>query len=323
MASKKRFDDGQEAGAVPTVSFALGVVEHPDQHQWVLVHEKAARGWWLPGGGVDARQLFAEAMEREAEEEAGCLVKLCGVLRVEYLPGGPAARSDRLRVIYLAAPLDAAAPLKSVPDQESKGAQWASLEQLAQVAAGSAPVDDCWLRGNEPAEWFGYRAMGGGAAPLSFLHQERKGAAPVCEGADAPRAFYPTTKQVSVGLVMDDKMWLPEHSTSWPLFVREHFNQAAQRVCTAVGGVELCGVHSVRHFLDVSGEECEHHAVMHVVYVARMCSEGSIIEVARMLGCNEVPCQAQVYPLSMISKESSRVMLDGKDCEAVALGALK
>ena len=34
-----------EAEAMPTVAFALGVVEHPTEKQWVLVHEKDTRGW--------------------------------------------------------------------------------------------------------------------------------------------------------------------------------------------------------------------------------------------------------------------------------------
>ena len=74
------------------------------------MHEKSERGWWLPGGGVDAGQLFAEAMEREAEEEAGCEVALTGILRVECTIGGRASWHDRLRIIYAAVPRDAEAP---------------------------------------------------------------------------------------------------------------------------------------------------------------------------------------------------------------------
>ena len=76
---------------------------------------------WIPGGGVDAvnkkygthsslltlmcqGQLFAEAMEREAEEEAGCNVSLQGILRIEHTPAGRGMRSERLRIMYLAAP---------------------------------------------------------------------------------------------------------------------------------------------------------------------------------------------------------------------------
>ena len=42
------------AGAVKTISFALGVIQHPTEtNKFVLVHERRDRGWWLPGGGLD------------------------------------------------------------------------------------------------------------------------------------------------------------------------------------------------------------------------------------------------------------------------------
>lgn len=34
------------------------VVQHEDK--FICVHEKGDRGWWLPGGGVDEKQLFSE-----------------------------------------------------------------------------------------------------------------------------------------------------------------------------------------------------------------------------------------------------------------------
>ena len=104
------------------VAFSLTAIEGPadgNQDRFVLVHEKDERGWWLPGGGVDAGQTLQEAAIREAEEEAGCVIELTGVLRVEY---GRSSKHGRLRVIWAARAVDAAAPLKAVADAESRGA---------------------------------------------------------------------------------------------------------------------------------------------------------------------------------------------------------
>lgn len=122
--------------ASPVVAFSLCVVEHAPEPpapgsadadsppRFVLVHEKQVRGWWLPGGGVDAGQTLQEAAVREAEEEAGCAIELTGVLRVEY-----AHDYGRLRVIWAAAPVEPAAPLKTVADAESRGAEWVTLAE--------------------------------------------------------------------------------------------------------------------------------------------------------------------------------------------------
>jgi 8-oxo-dGTP pyrophosphatase MutT (NUDIX family) len=135
--------------ASPVVAFSLCVVEHAPEPpapgsadadsppRFVLVHEKQVRGWWLPGGGVDAGQTLQEAavclvrsvrsrrtppavresspnpncamnQVREAEEEAGCAIELTGVLRVEY-----AHDYGRLRVIWAGAWADLAGVLSS------------------------------------------------------------------------------------------------------------------------------------------------------------------------------------------------------------------
>ena len=134
---------GEATGAaVPaTVSicaFSLTAIEHPARPEYVLVHEKGERGWWLPGGGVDAGQTLQEAAVREAEEEAGCLVELTGVLRVELMPF-----CHRLRVIWAGRPKNADAPLKSVPDAESRGATWTTLADTKEIDAGRLRVDHC------------------------------------------------------------------------------------------------------------------------------------------------------------------------------------
>ena len=52
------------AAVVRTTAFALVVLRHPDG-RFCLVRETEGRGWWLPGGGVEARELCPEAALRE------------------------------------------------------------------------------------------------------------------------------------------------------------------------------------------------------------------------------------------------------------------
>ena len=78
-----------ERAVFKTYQFALIICRHPITGKWLAVNETKNRGWWIPGGGVDAGESFAEAAVREAWEEAGVKIKLKGVLRVEHsLMGG-------------------------------------------------------------------------------------------------------------------------------------------------------------------------------------------------------------------------------------------
>jgi 8-oxo-dGTP pyrophosphatase MutT (NUDIX family) len=88
--------------AFKTYEFALVIVRNFDG-RWLAVNESRGRGWWIPGGGVDKSETFIEAAHRETREEAGILIKLNGVLRVEHSPVGDKAR---MRVIFFAEPLD-------------------------------------------------------------------------------------------------------------------------------------------------------------------------------------------------------------------------
>jgi len=177
----------------------------PKTVRYVLVHEKEKRGWWLPGGGVDAGQTLAEAAIRESVEEAGCETELTGVLRIEYSRG-----SGRLRVIWRARPTIVsdglpAAPLKSVPDAESRGARWTDVAEMRAVADGTATeadgsrLDHCWLRGEEPLWWFTYLASGGRVAPASLVCCTRDAPPRPWSGPGSPpRAVYPTRTAVEV-----------------------------------------------------------------------------------------------------------------------------
>ena len=142
---------------IPTWCYALVVVRRGDE--FLIVHEcKHGQLWYLPAGRVEPGETFTDAATRETIEEAGVLVRPVGVIRVEHSPSDLGAR---LRVVFLAEPLDDTPP-KSKPDEESLGAAWVSLDDLAKYP----------LRGDEVRELFGYVAGGGAIAPMSILQRE-------------------------------------------------------------------------------------------------------------------------------------------------------
>lgn len=150
----------------PTYAFALVVCQHPDK-KFLIVKECCKKGWWLPAGRVDPGETFQQAAIRETIEEAGIKIKLEGVLRVEYSPfpdGGA-----RARVVFFASPEDPEAPLKSIPDFESLGAEWITYNEMEK----RIKEKKMYLRGNEPLDWFGYITNGGKVHPMSILTKER------------------------------------------------------------------------------------------------------------------------------------------------------
>ena len=48
------------------------------------MNESRGRGWWIPGGAVDAGENFVVAAHRECLEEAGIRVDLKGILKIDY-----------------------------------------------------------------------------------------------------------------------------------------------------------------------------------------------------------------------------------------------
>lgn len=199
-----------------TVYFAVTVVSHPENNgtetdRFVLVHEKGDRGWWLPGGGVDAGQTIQEAAVREAAEEAGIDIALTGILAVEH--GTP--REGRLRVIFSAQALSSTSrsgsglELKSTADHHSRGARWVTVAECLAIDSGDLwcscsdiPEETCHLRGPEPKHWFRHVAAGGHVAPIEILGTIRLGELPqatVDSLVDSlERAFVPTTFEVRV-----------------------------------------------------------------------------------------------------------------------------
>jgi len=142
---------------IPTWCFALIVVRR--NNQFLIVHEcKHGQLWYLPAGRVEPGETFIAAARRETLEEAGIPIRVVGVLRVEH---SPSAAGARLRVVFLAEPVNDTPP-KSVPDEESLEAAWVSLEQLAEYP----------LRGEEVRELFAYVAAGGPVYPVSVLQPE-------------------------------------------------------------------------------------------------------------------------------------------------------
>lgn len=290
-------DGGGAAPAprAPTVAFSLAVIAHPDNDggdgdRWVAVHEKQDRGWWLPGGGVDAGQTLAEAAVRESAEEAGADVELSGVLRVEH--DGPG--SGRLRVIYAARPRGGGAPppLKSEADRHSRGARWVTLPELRAIgertlwrSCDDVPRRTCHLRGPEPLEWMTYLAAGGQVSPLGCLQAERLGE-PIPwddEQGDPPRAFYPTAYEAQL-LVTDPAGRVLLIDGAPPVVPAAAAGSvhsilsdgdgggvhAAAAGCAARLGAELSGILRVRHVVDVrAASGAEHTASLHVVYAAR------------------------------------------------------
>jgi phosphatase NudJ len=142
---------------IPTWCFSVVVVKRGDQ--FLMVHErKHGQLWYLPAGRVEPGETFEAGACRETLEETGVPVRIVGVLRIEHTP---LASGSRLRVVFLAEPIDNTRP-KSVPDEESLGAAWVRLEDLSNYP----------LRGEEVRELFAYVAAGGAVYPTSLLQPE-------------------------------------------------------------------------------------------------------------------------------------------------------
>lgn len=181
----------------PTVAFSLAAVvrtrsspDAPKIPQYVLVHEKPPRGWWLPGGGIEHSDFTpVEAAVREIVEEAAAkdaqhlqkeqLPKITHLLSVQQSPG-------RIRFIFRGEWLDdtGSGVLKLPPgDDESIEAKWVTLDEVKSIplskhsrTRSSSPAgkwDDPWLRGYEPLTFF------------EMLESNDIPGLPVCDTTDA------------------------------------------------------------------------------------------------------------------------------------------
>jgi phosphatase NudJ len=128
-------------------------------HRFLLVQEREqGQPWYLPAGRVEQGESFVEAAHREVLEEAGVPVTLAGILAIQHTPTHYGARH---RIIFLAHPADDAPP-KSVPDDESLGAGWFSLDELCALP----------LRGQEVITWCERALNGALVMPLAMLSSE-------------------------------------------------------------------------------------------------------------------------------------------------------
>eukprot|EP00054_Salpingoeca_dolichothecata_P000610 m.17156 g.17156 ORF g.17156 m.17156 type:complete len:341 (-) comp10989_c0_seq2:54-1076(-) len=139
--------------------FALVFVQRPSDGHVLLVHEFASKGYWLLGGHVNQAETLHNAALREAREETGVDIKLCGILSMNH-----SASEDRMRmsVVFYAEPQDENnCKVKTISDFESAGAVWASQES---ILSGKLK-----LRTKEPVTWLNYLQQGGTVFPLSML----------------------------------------------------------------------------------------------------------------------------------------------------------
>ena len=125
-------------------------------HRFLLVRErKHARHWYRPAGRVEPGESLIAAAERETLEEAGVPIVVDGIVRVEHTPMPDAAT---VRVIFTARPADDTPP-KSVPDEDSLGAVWASIDDIRALP----------LRKDEVLRICSHLARGGPIYPLAAL----------------------------------------------------------------------------------------------------------------------------------------------------------
>jgi phosphatase NudJ len=145
---------------VPTWFFVKVVVRQADR--FLLVQERRFnQPWHVPAGRAEPGETLLAAALRETLEETGVPVELDGILRVEHSPHPDKAY---LGAIFLAHPA-ADVPPKSVPDEESLGAGWFTLEEAQRLA----------LREQDVLELLRYAGQGGPAYPLSLLAAKGEG----------------------------------------------------------------------------------------------------------------------------------------------------
>ncbi|HEY2853873.1 MAG TPA: NUDIX domain-containing protein [Gemmatimonadaceae bacterium] len=153
---------------IPTTYVAAVVVQHGDR--FLLVQErKRGSPWSLPAGRVEPGETMVEGAVREALEESGVLVRVTGLLRIEHTPEDWRAR---LRAVFVGVP-EGDTTTKQQADEESLGAAWVAIEELAAYP----------LRSQEVEQLLRYVSAGGPVYPLDLL---RERGAPYGLAADEP-----------------------------------------------------------------------------------------------------------------------------------------
>jgi len=147
------------ARTIPTWTFALVVVRRGDAFL-VARERKHGQRWYLPAGRVEPGESMADAARRETLEETGVEVELDGILRVEYTPMPD--MTTRMRVVFLAHPVDGEATPRTEPNAHTLGARWVTLSELSELS----------LRGEEVRRIFAAVHAGWPAMPLSYWVRE-------------------------------------------------------------------------------------------------------------------------------------------------------
>ena len=60
------------------------ICRNPLTGKFLAVNETKDRGWWIPGGAVDAGETFQQGATRECLEEAGVEIDLKGILTIDH-----------------------------------------------------------------------------------------------------------------------------------------------------------------------------------------------------------------------------------------------
>jgi ADP-ribose pyrophosphatase YjhB (NUDIX family) len=141
---------------IPTTYVAAVVVQHGDR--FLLVQErKRGSPWSLPAGRVEPGETLVEGAIRETLEESGVLVRLTGLLRIEHTPEEWRAR---LRAVFVGIP-EGDTTTKQQPDDESLGAAWVAIDELAAYP----------LRSPEIEQLLRYVSRGAPTYPLDILRE--------------------------------------------------------------------------------------------------------------------------------------------------------
>jgi len=145
---------------MPFASFALVLIRRPSDGKFLLVQEFSNEGYWMPGGHVDQGETLQQGGIREALEEVGVHVTLTGILSLEYMP---LPTYLRITAVFLAEMTDPSEPNKTLPDFESVGSAWVSLEELKVLNKMNL------LRGKEPLKWATYLTEGKPVGSMEIL----------------------------------------------------------------------------------------------------------------------------------------------------------
>lgn len=147
-----------------TTLVVLTVVAH--QGRYLVVEERDGT-FYLPAGRVEPGENLVAAAVRETAEEAGMMIGLRGLLGFDHeWVGGPSPHA-KLRFAFVGYPA-LLGPPKRAADRHSRGARWASPEEIATLPLRHAEVLT-WIERHRRAtallpcsayEWFGPARVG-------------------------------------------------------------------------------------------------------------------------------------------------------------------